>query len=61
MKFLTEKLLIYSKCCSFPKVCIASIEIVVTPRERKYGWAGLGHSEKIMAWLYSIIGLVAAY
>ena len=37
------------------------IEIVVTPRERKYGWAGLGHSEKIPARLYSIIGLVAAY
>ena len=34
------------------------IEIIVTPRERKFGWA---ISEKIPAWLYSIKGLVAAY
>ena len=37
------------------------IEIVVTPGERMFSWAGLGHFEKIPARLYSIIGLVAAY
>ena len=42
-------------------ILVSIIEIVVTPRERKYGWAGLCHSEKILAQLYSIIGLVAAY
>ena len=37
------------------------IEIVVTPRERMFSWAGLVHFWKILVQLYIIIGLVAAY
>ena len=38
-----------------------TIEIVVTPREIILVGLALAISEKIPAWLYSIIGLVAAY
>ena len=37
------------------------IEIIVTPRQRMFSGLAWAISEKILAQLYSIIGLVAAY